>query len=408
MASRGAEGGGCDKNFVETPPDELICLICQSVALDPQQLTCCGKLYCKTCLDKQKKAANSCPTCRKVINSFPDYLSSRRINALMVKCDNERKGCKWQSELSNLKGHMINCKFNMTTCKLCSQKVPHQDIVNHLKSQCRFRRYQCPLCKMQGEYATITTTHLNECPNVTIWCSNPGCYVKEQRSKMSGHRSVCPKEKVPCTYSTIGCEVTITREGLQEHMAKSVEQHLTIAMNRIVVLQEVARLPPLVFKMTNFKKLKRDNEDWHSPCFYTHTGGYKMCLGVCANGTTDTNGDGEGAHVSVFVYIMSSKNNKNLLWPFRGEITIELLNQLDDKNHEVCTLNYDTKRMDGHNCIVDAVISDGWGTSNFISHGALSHNPANNCQYLKDDCLHFRVTQVKVYKSNKPWLTPCS
>ena len=373
MALRGAEGGGCDKNFVETPPDELICLICQSVALDPQQLTCCGKLYCKTCLDKQKKAANSCPTCRKVINSFPDYLSSRRINALMVKCDNERKGCKWQSELANLQGHITNCKFNMATCKHCSRKVARKDV----------------------------SKHHNECPNVRIVCPNPGCTVKEQRSKMSGHRSVCPKEKVPCTHSTIGCEVMITRDSLQEHM----EQHLRIAMDKIVVFQDVARLPPLgVYKMQNYEKLKRNNEDWYSPCFYTHEGGYKMCLSVSVNGFSG----GKGTHVSVYVHIVAGKNDKNLLWPFRGEITYELLNQLDDKNHKVQTMKYDTNEIENHNCVGDGGTSAGWGIPSFISHSALSHNPANNCQYLKDDCLYFRVTQVKVYKSNKPWLTPYS
>jgi hypothetical protein len=38
------------------------------------------------------------------------------------------------------------------------------------------------------------------------------------------------------------------------------------------------------FTMTNFEEYKRDSDIWFSPHFYTHPNGYKMCLGVVANG----------------------------------------------------------------------------------------------------------------------------
>ena len=37
------EIGGYSFNFIESPPDEFVCLICHLVARDPQQLLCCGK-----------------------------------------------------------------------------------------------------------------------------------------------------------------------------------------------------------------------------------------------------------------------------------------------------------------------------------------------------------------------------
>ena len=75
MASNIADLGGYDCNFVEQPSDDLICLICTFVAKDPQQLTCCGKIYCRACLVEHKKRSNVCPQCRESGTSFEDKKS---------------------------------------------------------------------------------------------------------------------------------------------------------------------------------------------------------------------------------------------------------------------------------------------------------------------------------------------
>ncbi len=391
-----AECGGLDKNFTQTPPDELVCLICQSVANDPYQLTCCGKLYCKSCLDKQKKVANTCPTCRQAIQSFQDPLSSRRIKSLRVKCDQTRNGCCWEGELMHLKGHLLNCKFNTVPCKLCSQRVPRSAIVNHLKRQCSKRRYVCPHCNEWGTYISITTSHQLECPNIVTRCPNQGCAVMAPRGEMAAHRRVCPKERVLCTYSRIGCQATSARDSLDKHNSASMEQHLACALEEITALKST---PPVVFKVAEFKRLKETKEEWYSPPFYSHRGGYKMGLRV------NTTGSGEDCHLSIYVYLIGSKNDKNLLWPFRGEVHIDLLNQHDDKGHLNQSMEYVTKELEDYNVATKVdVQSQGWGVEEFIAYSTLD-NSGNNCQYLKDDCLYFRVSRVNVFKSNKPWLT---
>lgn len=46
-----------------------------------------------------------------------------------------------------------------------------------------------------------------------------------------------------------------------------------------------------------------------------------------------------------------------------------------------------------------------WGLDQFVSHEKLLSMDSNgSCQYLKDDCLYFRVSSVKVEDMNKPWL----
>ena len=83
MASGDLKGYDCD--FVDPVPNSLVCLICTLVARAPQQMVCCGKVYCKACLSDLKASCINaiCPQCRKKIESFPDmrgendcYLSS--------------------------------------------------------------------------------------------------------------------------------------------------------------------------------------------------------------------------------------------------------------------------------------------------------------------------------------------
>ena len=54
-----------------------------------------------------------------------------------------------------------------------------------------------------------------------------------------------------------------------------------------------------------------------------------MCLGVDTYGI----GIGKGTHVSVFTCLMCGNFDSHLKWPFRGNVTIQLVNQLEDKKH---------------------------------------------------------------------------
>ena len=98
---------------------------------------------------------------------------------------------------------------------------------------------------------------------------------------------------------------------------------------------------------------------------------------------------------------MAGENDDYLIWPFSRTITIELLNQLENNNHhqKPCTFPADnvySKR------VTDGEIGEGFGTPQFILNDKLNHQPANNCQYLLNDSLVYRVS-VEV-PDNKPWL----
>ena len=60
--------GGYDCDFVNDVTASLQCLICTLPARDPQQVSCCGKIFCLSCLDILKKSkSNSCPKNQELI-----------------------------------------------------------------------------------------------------------------------------------------------------------------------------------------------------------------------------------------------------------------------------------------------------------------------------------------------------
>ena len=120
-----------------------------------------------------------------------------------------------------------------------------------------------------------------------------------------------------------------------------------------------------------------------------------MCISVYANGVCA----GNGTHVSVFAYLMEGDNDDSLTWPFTGSVTFELLNQLEDKNHNTLTGPFPADD-EASVRVMKGERGTGWGKRQFIPHTELEHKPAKNCQYLKNDTLVFRVS-VDVPKS---WL----
>ena len=208
---------------------------------------------------------------------------------------------------------------------------------------------------------------------------------------------------MPCKYAEVGCNEKPLRKDLKAH-EEDDQLHLRITTKTVLELKkDVKQLKhtitsPFTYRLTNYQKRKKDNDQFYSLPFYTSPTGYKMYIQVDANG----DGDGKGTHVSVFAFLMKGDNDDFLTWPFTGSVTIELLNQLEDTNH--CTESigqFPADNIASKRVVKGDRQTDGWGTD-LIPHDELDYNPDNNCQYLKDDKLIFRVSvQVPDYK---PWL----
>ena len=73
------------------------------------------------------------------------------------------------------------------------------------------------------------------------------------------------------------------KEGRQD--IEKAENSLKRLCNVFTVKNDpnkVFNYPPVTFTLTNFHELKDNDDVWYSPCFYSHSCGYKMQLQVCS------------------------------------------------------------------------------------------------------------------------------
>ena len=337
------------------------------------------------------------------------HVGNRDILSLKTLCDNSSNGCNWIGELHYLNEHLASCGFTLLPCpNKCTKddKVVQllcKDTEKHTKEECPKRQYECPHCQEAGEYQERTTTHIEECPMVEVLCQNNGCRVRMARCNLPMHLQECLFEIVPCRYATIGCMMKFKRRNLERHEGNT-EEHLQLALDTIQQLQsKLARAQsinmPMKYEFTTYKVHKAAKDEVHSPAFYTSPGGYKMCISVYAGGDRRA----QGTHVSVYACLMKGENDNHLPWPFTGTVTFELLNQLEDNNHYSRDITFPPDNRASQRVMNDEISSNGWGFPGYISHSALGYNADKNCQYLKDDCLYFKIN-AEAKSSSKPWL----
>ena len=394
--------------------------------------------------DLDQHLKNECPNrqyqCRHCATTgrYCDITTTHLDTCPKVKIPCPNTHCKALVPRCDLSDHLTTCEYVLLHCpNKCIENTKEiqmlrRDLGHHLKDVCPNRQYQCPHCKDTGRYCDITTTHLYTCPKVKIPCPNSDCKALVPHCELADHRSKCQFEKVPCKYAEIGCKEELHRKDLEQH-EKDDAFHLHLAIETVNKQQSeinkqqeeineqreeiskqreeikavkaeqkimsdsitAAQTGPCVFKMSEFSRHKSSKRAWYSRPFYSHPGGYKMCIKVAANGC----GDAADTHVSVLAYLMKGRNDNNLPWPFIGNFTFTLLNQLADKNHHTYTYSLQQDSEAGWRVVHGEFAAIGFGHYTFISHNQL-YAPWN-CQYLKDDCLYFRV---KVQVTNS-WLT---
>ena len=149
----------------------------------------------------------------------------------------------------------------------------------------------------------------------------------------------------------------------------------------IAVLQE-DKPTPSTFKVKRFHHLKNQGDCAESPHFYTSINGYCMSIRVYPAGY--------GKHVAVEVWSYDGDYDADLSWPLKADVTVALLNQLEDKNH------FSIRQLPSILLTVNmkSVLPSS------LNYSKLEHNPVKKTQYLKDDTLYFKVT----VNLNNGWL----
>ena len=148
--------------------------------------------------------------------------------------------------------------------------------------------------------------------------------------------------------------------------------------------------------MPNFSEQKNKKVDWHSTPFYSEIGGYKLQLEVVANGY----GDGKDTDVSVGICILKGENDENLDWPMNSEITVQLLNWMEDNGHVEKIIDHYNVPITGRSLVLGDVPDGTCVIFQFISHLELNGNPDMNTKFIHNDELCFRIFKVNSLTGN--------
>lgn len=329
--------GGYDHDFTDEIPEELWCSICLHVLRDPNLTSCCGHRYCRECINRVKRAGMPCPLCQsRDFTVMLDKLFVRKVNSLRVKCPNMREGCEWCGELGQVDTHLLGCRYTAVNCDFyslgCREMVSRSKMREHLGSS-------------SGAHLALVM----------------GAFQRKDKQI----------SELKQTVSALQTEVKSLRESVRS---------LSLAIPR--------KYPPVDLFMIEYESHRDSETTWFSDPFYSHPRGYKMCLTVYANGT----GKGKDSHVSVFATLMRGEYDDELVWPFRGSVSVELLGIEDYYGEEldisgVFKFNSRTPPRATKRPIEEDRNKYGHGDPEFVEH--------EDIPYDIDD-LHFRVTETTV------------
>ena len=374
--------GGFDCEFVEPPPKVIIaeCPICLHVLREPYQATCCGKNFCRACLEENKaNHSSSCPCCKTIqFKSFEDKRLQQTLYDFHVYCPHHGKGCEWTGELRELDRHLDadpppetcleGCPFIEISCPLsyagCAVKLPRREMRGHLaETAITHMLMQAGRQKVLESENQRLKKELEERVEQIVELESDTSYLCNEKEEM---------------------EWKIHQlERKMEDIEKRIKE---MAEKQELALRTGLPIGTADFTMTNFEHLKQNDGSWCSPPFHTHPMGYRMCLRVDANGW----GDGQGTHISVHIYLMKGPFDEHLRWPFKGEITINLLGQ--KRFHAVkVTFTESTPAAYASRVSDSEIAGNGWGYSKFISHDELYTQ-----QFLTNNCLYFRIAHVEL------------
>ena len=283
----GSTSGGYDCEFVYRLPEniETECPVCHGIFREPQQLTCCGKVYCETCIKKALEENNSCPSCRAPRpDLWPDKRLKQSLSGYRVYCCHRGKvapllvgrrrkprrleGCQWMGELGeldkhlNLPGNQLDgCEYAKIECKFCSERFQRKEIDNHQLTKCPKRTFNCIHCGYSDAYEVVTKTHFSLCPKFPMPCSK--CKNKYERQNLDNHvNKECPLTPVACDFRVVGCTEEPARENMDSHLRKDLVSHASMLQNHLSQHpNDASKCLPLVARYLG--QLVTENQDSH-------------------------------------------------------------------------------------------------------------------------------------------------
>ena len=206
---------GYDYDFVDDPPDRLLCNICHLPCRDPQRSVCCGHVFCNSELEEGGCPVPKCHS--EKFSTFVDKKLQREIKALRIYCPNKKDGCGWIGEIVRVNDHLRGCEIS---CSKCKQIIYFSTMKSHLDTECPC---YCPYCDITAEREVISSEHKENCHKFPLTCPNNCGLDNISRDDMDEHKKVCPLEVIQCVYQ---CGAIIARNEITEHNRGNCVKHV--------------------------------------------------------------------------------------------------------------------------------------------------------------------------------------
>ena len=369
----------------------------------PQRPFCCA--YCREYDSIHADVVyRHWPVCKKYPMTCPNHCTVYAI---------ERENMKEHLE-HDCPRQKVSCEFTFAGCEV---ELPREELDNHLESN------QVEHMTMLAEVNQRMADDLAEkdeqiaklSEDVSAKIAAAQAETKQEIQSLRSENSMLKQElaELKSNMASMVATLTVTIEQIRNdqmqqkkevketnekadhkitNLEKNVDQTKKDLSQQCFSIQSYIGLFPVEFVMTNFEHLRESGSDWQSVPFYSHLEGYRLCLVVNPNGVSNI----EGSYVSVYACLMQGEFDDRLKWPFRGAITIQLLNQLDDRIPATGTIRFTENTPSRYTSRVlnSEKAEKGWGLLKFIRYEELHYNNVKNRQFLKDDCLRFRVTKV--------------
>ncbi|GAA5856412.1 hypothetical protein JCM9279_001713 [Rhodotorula babjevae] len=181
-------------DYVDDPPQPLVCPICRDVLDDPVTTPTCQHLYCRTCLDRALDLAPSCPVCRTRLDSLADRPPApRAIRHLVADLAIQCTTCHTRMRRDDWLHHQLACaEPDHPPSSPAAQDADDAPSVEH-----------CALCSADLP-AADTQAHPSLCPAAHVPCAY--CALHLPRASHPAHLlSTCPAVPSPCPHAPHGC-----------------------------------------------------------------------------------------------------------------------------------------------------------------------------------------------------------
>ena len=295
---------------------DIICKLCNDILKNPHQAGCCGKHFCKSCVDDKCSTSESatCPECNATEVTF---FQDKHFERLMTLCGRSERPTNHskpphdsQERESSFSGDRV---YNSTDSVM--SVVEREDVVGMrlLESE-----------KVAGEDDVVECGQ-TEVSHVNV-LSPPQMGQSTIKEKPFTDQNLQVFSHISSKLSKFSKEMS-KRQNKVEQMLDAQEKILQTLYTKVEILEKRVSshaLLPYTVTIPNIDSYieGRVGDEWISPEFYTGTysnKGYKLQLSVVPN---SLNTHKKEKALSARLLIARGENDHKLNWPFPARYTL--------------------------------------------------------------------------------------